>query len=207
MEKHQSPNERVLDMAALKALAHPLRIQILDALSAFGPATASGLGERLGESSGATSYHLRQLEKHGFVEEDATRGSARERWWQRVPRPITVDSSGFDPDDPGYAASELIANEWQRTRQQRLAEFSRHGLERFGQDWLRASEISTANLRLTKEQLADLVERMHLVLDDFVERYRNQNTAGARPVQVHLDAFPLIGGEETPAGVGGDEED
>jgi DNA-binding transcriptional ArsR family regulator len=63
-----------LEGARLKALAHPLRVQLLDALSTYGPATASALGERLGESSGATSYHLRQLEKSGFVREDAARG-------------------------------------------------------------------------------------------------------------------------------------
>ncbi|MEU7461934.1 winged helix-turn-helix domain-containing protein, partial [Streptomyces griseofuscus] len=32
-----------------------------------GPATASQLAERLGESSGATSYHLRQLADHGVA--------------------------------------------------------------------------------------------------------------------------------------------
>ena len=76
---------RTLDVNDLKALAHPLRVQLLDALSTYGAATASGLADRLGESSGATSYHLRQLEKHGFVRELKGKGSARERWWERVP--------------------------------------------------------------------------------------------------------------------------
>ena len=68
---------RDLDMESLKALSHPLRVQLLDALSVYGPATASGLAERLGESSGATSYHLRQLERHGFVRELQARGTGR----------------------------------------------------------------------------------------------------------------------------------
>lgn len=105
MEKLQSPDERVLDMAALKALAHPPRIEILDALSGFGPATASMLAERLEESSGATSYHVRQLERHGLVEEVADRGTGRERWWRRVPRKIAVDSTDFSPESPEFAAS------------------------------------------------------------------------------------------------------
>ena len=66
----------------LRALSHPLRLRMLEVLRE-GPATASALGRRLGESSGATSYHLRALAKAGVVEEDE-RGSKRERWWRRV---------------------------------------------------------------------------------------------------------------------------
>ena len=55
--------DRVLDSGALRALAHPLRVKIYDILSQYGPQTASSLAERLGESSGATSYHLRALAK------------------------------------------------------------------------------------------------------------------------------------------------
>src|SRR5690606_24427705 len=74
-----------LGPAQLKALAHPLRIQILDLLSTHGSLTASGLAELVGESSGSTSYHLRQLARHDFVREVAGKGTARERWWGRVP--------------------------------------------------------------------------------------------------------------------------
>ena len=50
-----------LDAAAMRALAHPLRMRMVGLLRAEGPATASGLAERLGVSSGLTSYHLRAL--------------------------------------------------------------------------------------------------------------------------------------------------
>ena len=62
------------DPAALRALAHPLRGKLLAALRIDGPATASMLARRYGESSGATSYHLRQLARYGFIEDDASRG-------------------------------------------------------------------------------------------------------------------------------------
>ena len=51
---------REISTSALKGLAHPLRMAIYDALSALGPQTATTLAKRLGESSGSTSYHLRQ---------------------------------------------------------------------------------------------------------------------------------------------------
>ena len=83
---------RPMDAAQLRALAHPLRLQLLELLSAEGPATASQLGRRLGESSGATSYHLRALHRAGMVEE-AEQRNARERWWQRTPDRLVIPNS------------------------------------------------------------------------------------------------------------------
>ena len=76
------PAIQVTDVRALRALAHPLRSQLLGRLRLDGPATASQLGRLYGESSGATSYHLRQLAAYGFVEEVEGQGTARERWWR-----------------------------------------------------------------------------------------------------------------------------
>ena len=75
---------RAIGPEELKALAHPLRMAMYDYLSEHGSATASQLGRHLGESSGQTSYHLRQLEKHGFVEDDPAHARGRDRWWRAV---------------------------------------------------------------------------------------------------------------------------
>jgi len=83
---------RPMDAAQLRALAHPLRLQLLEVLRSEGPATASQLARRLGESSGATSYHLRALHRAGMVEE-AEQRNARERWWQRSPDRLFVPNS------------------------------------------------------------------------------------------------------------------
>jgi DNA-binding transcriptional ArsR family regulator len=83
---------RPMDAAQLRALAHPLRLQLLEALHAEGPATATQLARRLGESSGATSYHLRALHRAGMVEE-AEQRNARERWWQRSPERRVIPNS------------------------------------------------------------------------------------------------------------------
>lgn len=95
-----------LDPHNLRALAHPLRVRILGLLRLDGPSTATKLAERLGQSSGATSYHLRQLAAHGFVMEDEARtGPGRERWWrataqftdlsQRTARESAGEAEGF----------------------------------------------------------------------------------------------------------------
>ena len=208
MENHGEHDGIVLDLAALKALGHPLRAQILDALSGYGPATANMLAERFGESSGAMSYHLRQLEKHGLVIEDTERGVGRERWWKRVPRPISLDSTSFKPDSAERMASQLVVTEWQRTRHERLQQFLAHGMDRVGHEWIEKGGITTSNLQLTLEQMGELSDRLEAVLDEFVALYRGQRVSGARPVQVHIDVFPLVDGEiQTDGNVGGSEKD
>jgi len=194
----RSPRNAPIDLSSLKGLAHPLRVRILDTLSVYGAFTASGLAERLGESSGATSYHLRQLEKHGFVREDATRGSRRERWWERVPQGITVDDT-YPALSAERAASELIVREWQASRDAFLSDYLAHGADHLDRRWTEAGTVDTANLRLTSDQLAGLVEDMQGV----IERYRAAAAAtpaasGSRPVQIQLNAFAVMDAEETP---------
>jgi DNA-binding transcriptional ArsR family regulator len=96
-----------LSAAQLRALAHPLRLQLLQVLSAEGPATATLLARRLGESSGATSYHLRALHRAGMVEEEERR-NGRERWWRRAPARQMIPNS-VPPDASDADRAELQA--------------------------------------------------------------------------------------------------
>ena len=76
------PAVQVTDVRALRALAHPLRNRLLGLLRLHGRPPPASSGGLVGESSGSTSYHLRQLAAYGFVEEVEGQGSARERWWR-----------------------------------------------------------------------------------------------------------------------------
>lgn len=98
---------RPLNAAQLRALAHPLRLELLQALHVEGPATASQLARRLGQSSGATSYHLRALHRAGMVEE-AEQRNGRERWWQRPPERVMIPNS-VPADAPESERVELQA--------------------------------------------------------------------------------------------------
>jgi len=189
---------RVVDMEGLKALAHPLRVKILDVLSTYGEFTASGLGERLGESSGATSYHLRQLEKHNFVREVEGRGTGRERWWERVPGGIMVGNPHDDSTPSERAASKLVLSEWMVNRRIVLDDFLNNGDDVLSKDWMEASVVSMSNLNLTREQTVELSTRLQGVLDEFVVAYRGQKVPGARPVQTHINVFPVIDGTQIP---------
>ncbi len=189
-------SRRELDLDSLKALAHPLRVRLLDTLSLYGAFTASGLAERLGESSGATSYHLRQLEKHGFVREVEGRGSARERWWERVPGGINLSRRDVIETPAGRAASDIVMAQWEQNRQRLLSDFVEHGFDELSPEWTEASAISTMNLMLTREQLTALVRLVDTTLEPFAKKYGNQQVPGARPVQVQFNAFPVLDGVE-----------
>ncbi|MFF2390863.1 ArsR/SmtB family transcription factor [Agromyces sp. NPDC058104] len=190
--------DHVLSTSALKSLAHPLRVRIYDELSAYGPLTASGLGERLGESSGSMSYHLRQLERSGLIRENAERGTGRERWWERVPGSVAVpDARSLPAGSAERLAAKLVEDEWFRAREQNARDFLREGDQVFGPEWLDVATSDTINLRLTPEQLAALVAEIDVVFLKYGELYKHTPTPGSRPVQIHLNAFPLVRGQVT----------
>ncbi|GGI47928.1 DNA-binding transcriptional ArsR family regulator [Agromyces flavus] len=192
--------DHVLPSESLKALAHPLRVQIYDELSTYGPFTASMLAERLGETSGATSYHLRQLERAGLVQEDTTRGKGRERWWERRPGSIAIpDARTLPPGSAERLAVKLVEDEWYRSREQNFREFLAEGEGVFGPDWLDIATSDTITLRLTPDQLHGLVTDIDVVLQKYIRAYKRTPTPGSRPVQVHINAFPLVRGEATDA--------
>lgn len=197
-EDNKHPNERKLDLESLKALAHPLRVQILDVLSVHGAFTASGLGERLGESSGSTSYHLRQLERHGFVREVEGKGSARERWWERVPGGIALSPTDISETPAGKEAVGMVMRLWEHNRAGLLADFVERGLDEFAVEVLESSNLATANIRATTEQLKALVDSWDSWASENLEPLRGRNDPGSRPVQVHFNAFPVVGGAMTP---------
>lgn len=183
--------DRILDVGALRALAHPLRVKIYDILSQYGAQTASSLAERLGESSGSTSYHLRALAKHDLIQEVADRGSGRERWWERPVGGVSFSNPEAIKTPAGRAATQLVMSEFLRQRQEQLLEFSERGLTAEDAEWQDASMISTATARLTPEQSKELARKIMALIDDAVDNYRNQTGEGVRPVTIRADLFPL----------------
>lgn len=187
---------RVADLDGLKALAHPLRMQIIEALSTYGEQTASGLADRLGESSGATSYHLRQLEKHGYVREVADRGTARERWWERVPGPIHLGGHELEESEAGRAASRVIMREWLHHREAGVRSIVEGGIEALSPEWREAVAMQSASVHVTAQQLEALNNAVTDLLLGFAREHRGQRVAGSRPVHLQYYGYPVLDGEE-----------
>lgn len=187
---------RDLDLAAIKGLSHPLRVRLFDTLSSLGPMTASRLADQLGESSGATSYHLRQLEKHGLVREVEGRGTARERWWERTPGSVTISDRGANDTPAGRQLVEEVSRQQLELQAQNVRDFLRYARERLPEKWDSVNDFAVSNQYLPPEVLAELISRYHELLLELVEPYRGKRLPGTRPVQIQFNAFALIGGEE-----------
>ncbi|GAA3100651.1 helix-turn-helix domain-containing protein [Streptomyces goshikiensis] len=183
---------RTLDAHSLRGLAHPLRIRMLAALRHDGPATASRLAEQFGESSGATSYHLRQLAAHGFVEDAPGHGKGRERWWKAAHDGTQFDESliyATDPETRG--AAEAFLHEIMTIHGQEMNTWLGNA-HTWPQEWRAASDLSDFTLRLTPTQAHELVHRMH----ELVNSYRDlPEGEGAETVRIHTHAFPRHSGD------------
>jgi DNA-binding transcriptional ArsR family regulator len=159
----------VTDERALNVLAHPLRLRLLALLRADGPATASRLAERVRESSGLTSYHLRRLEGVGLVEEDRDRGTRRERWWRSAYDATQWSAADFLGNPEAHRASVSMRREihrWQwRLLEQWLAEEGD-----WDKAWVDAAGLSDSLLVLTPRSLKAMSEEIWAV----VQRYRQQ---------------------------------
>ncbi|MER6713816.1 helix-turn-helix domain-containing protein [Streptomyces sp. NPDC000877] len=197
MTESQNPQVRQLDARSLRGLAHPLRMQLLDALRFGGPATASQLAAKLGESSGATSYHLRQLAEYGFVEDAPERGKGRERWWKAAQRGLRFDDALLTDSDPAVrGAADLYVHEVATTQTRDLSTWLGNRGS-WPEEWQRVWDMSSWTLSLTPELTRELIEKMHALIDTYSDR-ATEDTPGAEQVRLHTHAFPIRTDQDAP---------
>lgn len=157
-------------------MAHPLRVRLQRILRADGPATATHLSERIGESTGLISYHLRKLAEVGLVEEDVERGTRRERWWRSVHEISEASAARFLGDPAAHRASVEVRREvyrWQfRLLEQWLAEEAE-----WGEAWVDAAGPSDDALLLTPEETHAMSQEIWAI----VQRYRGLHSSEEDP--------------------------
>ncbi|TQS29283.1 transcriptional regulator [Microbispora sp. KK1-11] len=151
----------VLDAKGLRALAHPVRVQVVGLLRKHGPSTATRLAELLTINSGAASYHLRRLAAAGFVEEDTARGNARERWWRAVHRSTWLNDPDLIEREPEATMAYLQSVAATHTlRVQRAI----NELQTMPPAWRNAVDMSDWALRLTPQEATALREELWAVV-------------------------------------------
>lgn len=192
----KSFSARTLDANALKSFAHPLRLRIYELLDEHGPSTATGLAGLLGQNTGATSYHLRELAKHGMIEVVRGMGRGKEKYWRVVPGGF---SYGEPPaaDDETAGAMEYLLDDLIRRRGAELARWRQESAEA-PEEWVEVSTYGRRSLRLTPEETARMRDEVFEVL----ERYRAASDGRQDPpesaghVVVHFDVLPLGAGRQ-----------
>jgi DNA-binding transcriptional ArsR family regulator len=190
------PAVQVTDVRALRALAHPIRNRLLGQLRLSGPATASRLGRVIGESSGSTSYHLRQLAEYGFVEEVEGQGTARERWWRARHRMTSWQAADLIAQEGGPEVQEEMTR-LQIDQHARVLDAWHTQKESLGPDWAAVASLNDHAMRLRPDQARELADELDAVLDRWVtEHPADQAADGTELVVVLTDLVPL---EEWPS--------
>jgi hypothetical protein len=176
------------DAKAMRALAHPLRMAILELFNFRETMTATQASEALGESPANCAFHLRTLAKYGFVRE-AGGGRGRERPWSIVNRKLTVTTEQPDPQ-AALAAGELSRLFLERWigRARRL-----YGSRDVVPGWEEASGWSGSHVFLTPEETVSLREHMRGILARYEGRLTDPalRPEGALPVEWTIFAAPV----------------
>lgn len=180
------PRPRISDPVRIRALAHPLRLELMDVLG-DGPATATECAEATGESVASCSFHLRTLAKYGFIEAAERRG--REKPWK-----LTSPGRDIRPDDDVESVSAV------REVAGMFVEHSVEGIRQWvasvpdqSQEWIQASTITGSHFWATAEELAELSQIIQNLTAPFAGRSDNpsQRPEGARPISLfaaaHID--------------------
>ncbi|MGW1029771.1 ArsR/SmtB family transcription factor [Streptomyces sp. NPDC002577] len=177
------------DLAALKALAQPRRQRMLQHLTVHGPATSATLARALGLNTGATSYHLRELARYGFVEEalDAT-GHGRERWWRAVPGDRRFPPRSHQTPEMRHVMDELNHHAYAADLEL-FERLQRDAGDALDDPWADAFPYSRSTILLTLPELREFFEEYIALLNRY-KRGDTETPPGARTVLTRFLAFP-----------------
>jgi DNA-binding transcriptional ArsR family regulator len=168
------PPLRFENPRAIRALAHPARMAIIDALASGDELTATDCAALTGLSPSATAYHLKLLQRFGFAEPAPPRPDGRERPWRATGRRTQVDLDASTPAGAAASSAVIAAHiDTSRTVAVEFAESSHAEPAR----WRDAGTLSNADLWLTVDEIERVGEQLAAVL----EPYRERTLAGQRP--------------------------
>jgi DNA-binding transcriptional ArsR family regulator len=176
------------DPRAMRALAHPARLAILELLHAQGTANATECAHEVGGSPQAASYHLRALAKWGLVR-PAESADGRETRWALAAQKI--EFANYEDSPAAHAAARAIGR--------RVLEHDEKLIQGYigaepdePKEWRDAATLSSSNAYLTAAELVELGQEVEAVL----KRYERPDPAdrpdGARRVHIVFRAFPRI---------------
>jgi DNA-binding transcriptional ArsR family regulator len=177
---HDGGRVVLTDPRAIRALAHPARLAIIEALRPGEELTATELAAVTGLSPSATSYHLKALEKWGIVEAGQARTDGRDRPWKAVGRSIELNSTA--PGSTALAEAAVMGMFLDRNRAIAAEFFEQQ--ENEPQEWRDAVEMANGDYWLTAEELKKAARALHDVLAPYEERRSDSRPANSRRVRI-----------------------
>jgi len=177
------------DPKTLRALTHPVRLALLEALALEGPLTATAAGELIGESPTTCSFHFRQLAKYGFVEE-ADSGPGRLRPWKIIN--VGMRFSDITEDaETNIAAKSLERMVFDRAMS-RLASYL-DAKSSYPKDWQEASQNVETILWVTPAELEAVTQEVLAIFNRFFDRISDASlrSEGSLPVETLMFTYPV----------------
>jgi DNA-binding transcriptional ArsR family regulator len=175
-------NKRVLhDPRSIRALAHPARMAIIDALATGEELTATECAELTGLSPSATAYHLKFLERYDLAEPAPVRKDGRERPWRAPARQTQVDLDTSTP--AGAAATTAVGLAFLDSSRALAEEFIAAGSEE-PEEWRDATSLSNTDLWLTVEEAENVSGALAAALNPYRGRALADRPDGSRRVRV-----------------------
>ena len=180
------PGEVVItDPQAIRALAHPARLAVLDALNSR-EMTATACAELTGLTPSAMSYHLRALEKWGIVERAEGTGDGRVRPWRLRGEGLRIETENLDGSQ---AADQMLSDALLDSERRNWRTYT-SGRDREPAEWDRAAEWSDASVWMTVEEAQQLTEQVAAFIGS-CRGPRDQRPADVRRVRVSYKLIPL----------------
>ncbi|MEU9320549.1 helix-turn-helix domain-containing protein [Streptomyces sp. NPDC048295] len=184
----------ITDPQAMRALAHPVRLAILDRLHLHGPATATQLAPHVGATPSVTSWHLRHLAGFGLVRDAEAGQDRRQRRWEAAARGFRFEAP---EDEEGRSASRALSREmfvrYGDLPSRWVAEVE-PGLDPL---WQGAAGLANTRVVVSAEELAAIQDGIERVLAPYVTRDPAERPAGSRGVQLMRYALPEQDEEQT----------
>lgn len=178
---------RISDPRALRALAHPLRLALLDQLMSFGEQTAAQCAAAVGSTASNCSYHLRALARVGLVEPAAS-SDGRERPWRSVATGLE-----FGPAPGSHSpAARRAAQTLEELALARDEALTRRALARHAEQpaaWQAAETHNSYALRLTAVELADLLKAIDRLVRPYIGLTREHVPSDAEIAYLRVLAF------------------
>jgi DNA-binding transcriptional ArsR family regulator len=179
------------DARAMRALAHPVRLALLEQLTLRGPMTATQCAELVDESPSSCSFHLRTLAKYGFLEEDTdTERSGRSRPWRVVAIGNRWDIGPETTPELRHAGDALSRVVRDRDRATLEAFLDRQ--DEFGPEWDDAVIHANYGGYLTAEELGAIGRAIHDLWQPYLHRITDPASRPEGAVLAHffVHGFP-----------------
>jgi DNA-binding transcriptional ArsR family regulator len=178
------------DPVAIRALAHPLRHDLMSIIGRLGKATTADAARELGISHGLASHHLRQLAKYGFVEQVAGKDH-RERPWRLVATSYTWGRARETAE--GSAAVDVLEQLTAERAVEALLDWQQRRAD-WPAGWRDHAGLGESTIWLTQAELAELTDAMDALLMRYVDERPLDDLAsrpeGSVPVTFTLLALP-----------------